>query len=113
MDTVAERLRYTDENCRIKGALEIVGEKWSLLVMREAFLGLRRFDDFHRAVGCARNLLSERLAKLVEHGVLERVEYQEPGQRRRHEYQLTEKGLEPRAGAGRPDAVGRSLDGRR
>jgi len=94
MDTVAERLRYTDDNCTIKGTLEIVGEKWSLLVLREAFFGLRRFDDFHRALGCARNLLSERLAKLVDHGVLERVEYQEPGQRRRHEYQLTEKGLD-------------------
>ena len=94
MDTVQERLRYTDENCTIKGALEIVGEKWSLLVLREAFFGIRRFDDFHRALGCARNLLSERLAKLVDHGVLDRVEYQEPGQRRRHEYHLTQKGLE-------------------
>ena len=65
------RLRYTDENCTIKGALEIVGEKWSLLVLREAFFGIRRFDDFHRALGCARNLLSDRLAKLVDHGVLE------------------------------------------
>ena len=94
MDTVQERLRYTDENCTIKAALEIVGEKWSLLVLREAFFGIRRFDDFHRALGCARNLLSERLATLVEHGVLERVEYQEPGQRRRHEYHLTEQGLD-------------------
>jgi DNA-binding HxlR family transcriptional regulator len=94
MDTVAERLRYSDENCTIKGALEIVGEKWSLLVLREAFFGIRRFDDFHRALGCARNLLSDRLAKLVDHGVLERVAYQEPGQRRRHEYRLTEKGLD-------------------
>ena len=94
MDSVATRLRYTDENCTIKGALEIVGEKWSLLVLREAFFGIRRFDDFHRALGCARNLLSDRLAKLVDHGVLERVEYREPGQRRRHEYHLTEKGLD-------------------
>ena len=63
-------------------------------MLREAFFGIRRFDDFHRALGCARNLLSERLAKLVDHGVLERVAYQEPGQRRRHEYRLTEKGLD-------------------
>jgi DNA-binding HxlR family transcriptional regulator len=63
-------------------------------VLREAFFGITRFDDFHRALGCARNLLSERLAKLVEYGVLERVEYQEPDQRRRHEYRLTEKGLD-------------------
>ena len=94
MDSVATRLRYTDENCTIKGTLEIVGEKWSLLVLREAFFGIRRFDDFHRALGCARNLLSDRLAKLVDHGVLQRVAYQEPGQRRRHEYHLTEKGLD-------------------
>src|SRR5688500_9729593 len=94
MDSVETRLRYTDENCTIKGALEIVGEKWSLLVLREAFLGIRRFDDFHRTLGCARNLLSDRLAKLVDHGVLERVAYREPGQRRRHEYLLTEKGFD-------------------
>ena len=94
LDSVETRLRYTDENCRIKAALDIVGEKWSLLVLREAFFGIRRFDDFQRALGCARNLLSERLAKLVDHGVLARVEYQEPGQRRRHEYHLTEKGLD-------------------
>jgi DNA-binding HxlR family transcriptional regulator len=94
MDSVETRLRYSDENCTIKGALEIVGDKWSLLVLREAFFGIRRFDDFHRAIGCARNLLSERLAKLTDHGVLERVEYQEPGQRRRHEYHLTEMGYD-------------------
>jgi len=94
LDSVETRLRYTDENCTIKGALEIVGEKWSLLVLREAFFGIRRFDDFHRVLGCARNLLSDRLAKLTDHGVLERVAYREPGQRTRHEYHLTEKGLD-------------------
>ena len=92
MESVETRLRYTDENCSIKGALEIVGEKWSLLVLREAFFGIRRFDDFHRVLGCARNLLSDRLAKLVDHGVLDRVANREPGQRTRHEYHLTEKG---------------------
>ena len=94
MDSVETRLRYSDENCSIKGTLEIVGEKWSLLVLREAFFGISRFDDFQRALGCARNLLSDRLAKLVDQGVLQRVAYQEPGQRRRHEYRLTEKGLD-------------------
>jgi DNA-binding HxlR family transcriptional regulator len=94
VESVETRLRYSDENCSIKGTLEIVGEKWSLLVLREAFFGIRRFDDFHRVLGCARNLLSERLAKLVEQGVLDRVAYQDPGQRRRHEYRLTEKGLD-------------------
>jgi DNA-binding HxlR family transcriptional regulator len=94
LDSVETRLRYTDENCSIKGTLEIVGEKWSLLVLKEAFFGIRRFDDFHRAVGCARNLLSDRLASLVDHGLLERVAYREPGQRSRYEYRLTEKGLD-------------------
>jgi DNA-binding HxlR family transcriptional regulator len=89
-----DRFRYSAENCSIKAALEVVGEKWSLLVIREAFYGVRRFDDFHRAIGCARNLLSERLAKLVDTGVLERTAYREPGQRRRYEYRLTEKGRE-------------------
>ena len=92
MDLAETRLQYSAENCSIQGALEIVGEKWSLLVLREAFFGIRRFDDFQRALGCARNLLSQRLGKLVEQGVLERVAYREPGQRRRYEYQLTQKG---------------------
>lgn len=94
MQGMHPRLRYSAENCRIAHSLDVVGEKWSLLVLREAFLGLRRFDDLQEALGCARNLLSDRLGKLVAEGVLERVAYQEPGQRRRHEYQLTEKGLE-------------------
>jgi DNA-binding HxlR family transcriptional regulator len=68
VDFLETRFRYSAENCSIKAALDIVGEKWSLLVLREAFYGVRRFDDFHRALGCPRNLLSERLAKLVDHG---------------------------------------------
>jgi DNA-binding HxlR family transcriptional regulator len=94
VDFLETRFRYSAENCSIKAALDIVGEKWSLLVLREAFYGVRRFDDFHRALGCPRNLLSERLAKLVDHGVLERVGYKEPGQRGRFEYRLTAKGSE-------------------
>ena len=89
------------------------GEKWSLLVLREAFFGLRRFDDFHRALGCARNLLSERLAKLVEYGVLERVAYREPGQRTPPRVPADREGARPGADARRADAVGRPLDGRR
>ena len=106
MDTVPERLRYTDENCTIKGTLEIVGEKWSLLVLREAFFGMRRFDDFHRALGCARNLLSERLATLVEHGVLERVAYREPGQRTPPRVPPDREGARPGADARRADGTG-------
>lgn len=89
----ADRLAYSDANCSIRRTLEVIGEKWSLLVIREAFFGLRRFDDFQRALGCPRNLLSSRLTTLVEQEILARVDYREPGQRGRSEYRLTEKGL--------------------
>lgn len=85
---------YVADNCSIKRALEVVGEKWTLLVMREAFYGARRFDQFQARIGCARNILSERLATLTEAGLLARVPYREPGQRERHEYRLTDKGLD-------------------
>ena len=87
-----EELRVRD--CSIKRTLDVIGEKWTLLVIREALYGARRFEQFLDNVGCARTLLSERLATLVEHGVLKREPYREPGQRERHQYLLTEKGLE-------------------
>jgi DNA-binding HxlR family transcriptional regulator len=85
-----EELRIRD--CSIKRALDVIGEKWTLLVIREAFYGAHRFEQFLANVGCARTLLSDRLATLVEHGVLLRKPYREPGQRERHEYELTDKG---------------------
>ena len=85
-----EELRVRD--CSIKRTLDVIGEKWTLLVLREAFYGARRFEQFLANVGCARTLLSERLATLVEHGVLQREPYREAGQRERHQYLLTEKG---------------------
>jgi DNA-binding HxlR family transcriptional regulator len=90
----ADRQSYTAENCSVKRALDIVGEKWTLLVLREAFYGARRFEQFHARIGCARNLLTERLNTLTCAGVLRREPYQEPGQRERHEYRLTQKGLD-------------------
>jgi DNA-binding HxlR family transcriptional regulator len=90
----AARESYSAENCSVKRALDIVGEKWTLLVLREAFYGARRFEQFHANVGCARNLLSERLNTLLEAGLMQRVPYREPGQRERHEYRLTDKGLD-------------------
>jgi DNA-binding HxlR family transcriptional regulator len=89
-----DRFRYRADNCSIARTLDIVGEKWSLLVLREAFYGVRRFSDFQRALGCARNLLSARLATLVAEGILSREPYREPGRRARFEYRLTDKGLE-------------------
>jgi DNA-binding HxlR family transcriptional regulator len=79
-------------NCSVAGALEIVGEWWTFHVLRDAFLGVRRFDDFQRSLGVARNVLNARLQRLVESGVLERRRYQERPER--YEYRLTEKGID-------------------
>jgi DNA-binding HxlR family transcriptional regulator len=81
---------YPGQNCSLARALEIVGERWTMLIIRDAFLGLRRFDQFQESLGIARNVLTDRLNWLVDVGILERVRY---GQRPiRHEYQLTAKG---------------------
>jgi DNA-binding HxlR family transcriptional regulator len=81
---------YQGQNCSIARALEIVGERWTLLIIRDAFLGLRRFDQFQESLGIARNVLTDRLNWLVGEGILERVRYSE--RPIRHEYQLTPKG---------------------
>ena len=78
--------------CSVAGTLAVIGEKWSLLVLREAFLGVRRFADFQRNLGAPKAVLTDRLGTLVGSGVLVRVPYQAEGERQRHEYRLTEKG---------------------
>jgi DNA-binding HxlR family transcriptional regulator len=78
--------------CSIARALEVVGDRWTMLVLREAFMGTRRFDDFQRALGCARNVLTDRLNRLVDAGLLRKQPYQE--RPLRHEYRLTRKGVE-------------------
>jgi DNA-binding HxlR family transcriptional regulator len=83
---------YEGQRCSIAKALELLGERWTLLVIREAFLGTRRFEGFAERLDIARNVLTARLARLVEEGVLERVRYQERPER--FEYRLTEKGLD-------------------
>jgi DNA-binding HxlR family transcriptional regulator len=81
---------YRGQNCSLARALEIVGERWTLLIIRDAFLGLRRFDQFQESLRIARNVLTDRLNWLVGEGILERVRY---GERpARYEYQLTAKG---------------------
>lgn len=80
--------------CSVAGTLAVVGEKWSLLVLREAFLGVRRFADLQRNLGAPRAVLTERLARLVDEGILRRVPYQAEGERQRHEYRLTRKGID-------------------
>jgi DNA-binding HxlR family transcriptional regulator len=87
-------LDYDTANCNIAAALSIVGEKWTFLVLREAFNGVRRFDDMQRRTGAPRQVLSNRLARLVTEGILRKVPYREAGQRPRSEYRLTEKGIE-------------------
>ena len=87
-----ERLNYDSSTCSIGAALDLVGEKWSLLILREAFFGSRRFDDILQAVGCARSMLTARFASLVDNGIMRRVAYREAGARARYEYVLTDKG---------------------
>ena len=89
-----ERTSYEASNCSIGRTLKVVGEKWTLLIIRESFYGATRFEQFHQVLKCPRNLLSERLSHLVEQGILERSEYREPGSRTRMEYGLTDKGHE-------------------
>jgi DNA-binding HxlR family transcriptional regulator len=83
---------YEDQNCSIARSLEILGDRWTILVMREAFMRVRRFEDFQRNLGVARNVLTDRLGRLVEEGILERVPYQD--RPARFEYRLTEKGID-------------------
>ncbi len=83
---------FDRSRCSVAGTLAVVGEKWSLLVLREAFLGVRRFADFQLALGAPKAVLTDRLATLVREGVLCRVPYQDEGARQRHEYRLTDKG---------------------
>ena len=83
---------WTRDNCAVGNTLTVIGERWTLLVLRETFLGVRRFEQLQRNTGIARNILSDRLNTLVLHGILRRERYQERPER--YEYRLTEKGLD-------------------
>jgi DNA-binding HxlR family transcriptional regulator len=85
-----QRTSFEDVNCSVAQCLEIVGEWWSLLIVRDAFLGVTRFEDLQARLGISRNILTQRLNRLVDKGVLKRVPYQERPPR--SEYRLTEKG---------------------
>lgn len=87
-----ERADYSDWNCSVARTVEVIGERWTVLVLREAFFGVRRFSEIQHNLGIARNILSDRLGTLVEHGILRRERYQERPER--FEYRLTAKGLE-------------------
>ena len=86
-------MRWSDigeDICSVSRALSVVGDRWSLLIIRSAFLGTRRFSDFQTEIGVTRPRLSDRLGKLVQNGVFEKVEYQNNPVR--YEYRLTEQG---------------------
>jgi DNA-binding HxlR family transcriptional regulator len=87
-------LDYDPANCAIGAAVGIIGERPTFLVLREVFNGVRRFDDMQRRTGMPRQVLSQRLGRLVAEGLLRKMPYRESGQRRRDEYRLTDKGLD-------------------
>lgn len=81
-----------DENCSIARTLSVIGDRWTMLILRDAFLRIRKFEDFQKDLGISRQRLSERLKKLVDEGVLKRTAYQSGPTR--FEYCLTAKGLD-------------------
>jgi DNA-binding HxlR family transcriptional regulator len=90
----APALAFSMDNCQVAATMEVVGETGTMLVLREVFNGVRRFADMQRHSGLSRQVLSNRLATLVEHGILRREPYRDEGARVRHEYRLTAKGLD-------------------
>jgi DNA-binding HxlR family transcriptional regulator len=81
---------YVDINCSIARCLEVVGDRWTLMILRNALVGQTRFDQFQTSLGVARNVLADRLGRLTEEGLLQRLPYQQRPVR--HEYQVTDKG---------------------
>ena len=83
---------YPPQYCSMAAALEVVGERWTILIVRDIFLGIRRFDDLQRSLGVARNILQTRLERLVEQGIVRKKAYQQHPVR--YEYRLTTKGAD-------------------
>jgi DNA-binding HxlR family transcriptional regulator len=94
MSTAPPALAWSAENCTVGRTMTILGERWTFVVLREVFNGVRRFDDIRRHSGIPRQVLSNRLGLLVEQEILRREPYRDPGERVRHEYRLTEKGFD-------------------
>lgn len=84
------RTSVADMNCSVAQCVEVVGDWWTMLILRDVFLGVRRFEEIQRRLGVSRNVLTQRLELLVDHEVLRRVQYQDRPVR--HEYRLTDKG---------------------
>ncbi len=81
------------EACNLVRTIDLIGDRWTLLILRSALFGVRRFDDFQAELGCPRTVLSGRLKRLTDGGLLARQSYRVPGKRARSEYVLTRKGL--------------------
>ena len=95
---------YDSDTCSIARTLGLIGDRWTLLVLRDVANGVRRFDELAGHLGIARNILASRLARLTEEGLVERAAYREPGARERHEYRLSGPGRQPGGAAGRGTA---------
>jgi DNA-binding HxlR family transcriptional regulator len=89
-----EALDWSIDNCTVQRALQVLGDRWSFVVVREVFNGVRRFDDMRSRTAIPRQVLSDRLGRLVDEDLLRRHPYRETGQRARYEYRLTQKGFD-------------------
>ena len=87
------RRPFDPNRCSIVGTVDALGDEWSILVLREVFLGVRRFNDIQADLGISRSVLADRLTRLVELGIVRQVPYQAPGERVRQEYRPTRKGV--------------------
>jgi DNA-binding HxlR family transcriptional regulator len=87
---------YDSQTCSIARTVDVLGDRWTTLILRDLFNGVHRFEDLHRHLNIARDILTKRLKTLVAVGVLDKVAYRESGARTRHEYRLTEAGTDLR-----------------
>ncbi|MEO1241333.1 MAG: helix-turn-helix domain-containing protein [Pseudomonadota bacterium] len=90
--SIRRRAFVDKDDCPMALAAEILGDRWTLLILREAFYGVQRYDDMREDLGAPRSMLTDRLSKLVEQGLMTREPYQEPGARVRYAYSLTARG---------------------
>ena len=90
---LARRSPVPIDSCNLANAIDLIGDRWTLLILRAALYGVRRFDDFQAELSCPRTVLSGRLKKLVDAGLLDKKSYKAPGKRARPEYTLSAMGL--------------------
>jgi DNA-binding HxlR family transcriptional regulator len=93
-ESYPEALNWSIDNCTVQRALQVLGDRWSFVVLREVFNGIRRFADMRTRTAIPRQVLTDRLNLLVTEGLLRREPYREAGQRAREEYRLTAKGMD-------------------